>query len=173
MSEKAIKRNNKSQKIIFLLLGGMLGVILLIFGNLADNSKQEVEQAVESGVEVTDADAYAAMLEERVERICSQVSGVGSVEVFVSLKGGYRTVYAVDSQSSSSGYKSEIVMSGSGSNKRAVVTAYQNPEIAGVGIVCSGASNESVRNQIISLVSASLDIGSNKIFVAASAYTPS
>ncbi len=167
MSEKTNSNSNKWQKIILLILGGALGVGLLIFGNYADKPK-EAESVSESTHSPSDADAYAAMLEERVAGICSQVTGAGKVEVFVSLKGGYRTVYAFDSQSTSSGYKNEVVMSGSGSDKRAVVTAYENPEIAGVGIVCSGADNTAVRTQIVSLVSASLDIGANKIFVASS-----
>ena len=75
-------------------------------------------------------------------------------------------MYAVDSQSGSSGYKNEIVMSGSGSDKKAVITAYENPEIAGVGIVCEGADNAEVRSQLISLVSAALNISTNKIYIA-------
>ena len=96
------------------------------------------------------------------------VRGVGEVSVLVSLKGGYRTVYAFDTQSSSSGYKSEIVLSGGGSDKSAIVCAYENPEIAGIGVVCDGGDDAYVRQQIISLVSAALDVSSNKIFVASS-----
>lgn len=165
MSEKTKKSQNNSSKIILLVIGALVGIVLIIFGG-GFGKDETVDAEVKETESEFDADAYAAMLEARVADICSQVSGAGKVEVFVSLKGGYRTVYAVDSQSTSSGYKNEVVMSGSGSDKRAVVTAYENPEIGGVAIVCSGADNEAVRVQIISLVSAALDIGTNKIFVA-------
>ena len=75
-------------------------------------------------------------------------------------------MYAYDSQSTASGYKSQLVMSGSGSDKRAVVSAYEYPEISGVGIVYRGEDNDSVRAQMIYLVSSALDISTNKIFVA-------
>lgn len=167
MSEKTTKNKNNRSKFILIVIGGIVGVLLLIFGNTLDRDDAATVSEEESSVsEPSDADAYAAMIEARVAQICSQVSGAGSVEVFVSLKGGYRTVYAIDSQSTSSGYKNEVVMSGSGADKRAVITAYENPEISGVAIVCSGAENDGVRTQIISLVSAALDIGTNKIFVA-------
>lgn len=167
MSEKTIKNQNKRSKFILVVMGGIVGVLLLVFGNKLDRDDTAAAVEVDSTVaEQYDADAYASMLETRVAEICSQVSGAGRVEVFVSLKGGYRTVYAVDSQSTASGYKNEVVMSGSGSDKKAVVTAYENPEIGGVAIVCSGADNNAVRTQIISLVAAALDIGTNKIFVA-------
>ncbi len=164
MSENISKGKNKYQKFILVFLGGALGILLLLFGSGFDGGREsstELEQPTSQ-----DAASYAAMLEERVSKICSDVSGTGKVSVFVSLKGGYRTVYAFDSQSSSSGYKSELVMSGSGSDKKAVITAYDNPEIAGVGIVCEGASDPQVKAQIISLVAATLDISTNKIFVA-------
>ncbi len=166
MSENARKSQNKWHKFILIILGGALGVVLLIFGSGMDSSKEADADTSQSDSYYGDADAYAAMLESRVADICSGVKGAGKVSVFVSLKGGYRTVYAVDSQSGSSGYKNEIVMSGSGSDKKAVITAYENPEIAGVGIVCEGAGSAEVRSQIISLVSAALDISTNKIYVA-------
>ena len=168
MSEKTNKNQSKWQKFIFIFLAGSFGILFIVIGNTF-NEKQEASVEIENEVVLpNDADAYASMLEERVKGICSQISGIGSVDVFVSLKGGYRTVYAIDSQSTSSGYKNEVVMSGSGSDKRAVVTSYENPEIGGVGIVCSGVCDDALRSKIISLVSAALDIGTNKIFVVSS-----
>ncbi len=162
MSENS---NSKQwRKIMLLVVGAVVGIALIVYGAGVGTSDKEDTSA--DSEQYSDADLYAKMLEERVAEICSGVSGAGSVRVFVSLKGGYRTVYAVDAQSSSSGYKSQIVMSGSGSDKRAVVSAYENPEIAGVGIVCDGADNAEVRAEIISLVAAALNISTNKIFVA-------
>lgn len=168
MSEKQNYSNKKSQKFIFVILGGALGIVLLIFGGRLSDKGSDAREETDTSVSYDAAAAYAAMLEERIEGICSGVKGAGNVQVFVSLKGGYRTVYAVDAQSSGSGYRSEIVMSGSGSDKRAVVTAYENPEIAGVGIICDGADSAYVRAEMISLVAAALDISTNKIFVARS-----
>ena len=166
MSENIRKNQNKWQKLILIMLGGALGVILLVVSGGMEMKKNTDADGASTESPYTDADAYAAMLETRVAEICSGVAGAGKVSVFVSLKGGYRTVYAVDSQSGSSGYKNEIVMSGSGSDKKAVITAYENPEIAGVGIVCEGADNAEVRSQLISLVSAALNISTNKIYIA-------
>ncbi len=161
MSENTNK--NPWVKIILIVVGAAVGVMLIVYGGGSErsDSSESTDTAPYS-----DADVYAKMLEERIAEICSGVRGAGKVSVFVNLKGGYRTVYAMDAQSSSSGYKSQIVMSGSGSDKRAVITAYENPEIAGVGIVCEGADNDEVRAQIISLVSAALNISTNKVFVA-------
>ena len=163
MSEKS---NKGRQRIILVLLGGVVGILLLIFGGSFDGSDEKDVDTAEQTDIYTMAEEYADMLEARVADICSGVGGVSDVKVFVSLSGGYRTVYAYDSQSTASGYKSELVMSGSGADKKAVIAAYEYPEISGVGIVCRGGDDPETRRQIISLVAASLNISTNKIFVA-------
>ncbi len=160
------ENKNSKQKYTLVIIGAAVGLLLLIFGGSLDFLGNEDKEDTDTALEHGSAEEYADMLEARISEICSGVKGAGEVRVFVSLKGGYRTVYAYDAQSSGSGYKSEIVMSGGGSDKNAVVCAYENPEIAGVGIVCEGASDEAVKNRIISLVAASLDVSTNKIFVA-------
>ncbi len=165
MSENVSKTKSQRQKFILIFLGGALGILLLLFGGGLASERESDAQPSSAGEQST-AEEYAAMLEARVESICSGVRGAGKVRVLVSLKGGYRTVYAFDSQNGSSGYKSELVLSGSGSERQAVVSAYENPEIAGVGIVCEGADSPEVRAEIISLVCASLGVSTNKVFVA-------
>lgn len=166
--EKTNQSGKKRQKIILIALGGVVGVLLLIFGGGFGKDEDADKEVTSEGDIYTMAEEYAAMLENRVADICSGVDGVSNVEVFVSLAGGYRTVYAYDSQSTSTGYKNQLVMSGSGSDKKAVIAAYEYPEISGVGIVCKGADDPTVRAQIISLVSAALNISTNKIYVASS-----
>lgn len=164
MMEKTNKYKNKRQKFILIFLGLFLGIGLLVFGGRNKEEAKDTQIPVRDDYTMTEE--YARMLEDRVAKICSEVKGVSEVEVFVSLSGGYRTVYAYDSQSTSSGHKSQLVMSGSGSDKKAVVAAYEYPEISGVGIVYKGTDDSAVRAQMISLVSAALDISTNKIFVA-------
>ena len=167
MSKNDKTDKSKWRKIILLGACGVLGIFLLLFGSDGSGEPKNDSASVYESQEY-DARKYAEQLEERVRELCARVDGVGEVSVLVSLKGGYRTVYAFDTQSNSSGYKSEIVFSGSGSDKNAIICAYENPEIAGVGIVCDGGSDAYIRQQIISLVSAALDISTNKIFVAVS-----
>lgn len=164
VSENVIKGNVKWQRILLVTLAGIFGVALIVFGGISDkNADSETEMQSNP---YADADAYANEVEMRVSELCKGVKGAGDVSVLVSLKGGYKTVYAVDAQSNSSGYKSEVVMSGSGSAQKPLIAAYENPEIAGVGIVCSGGDDPAVRKEIIDLVSAALNISTNKIFVA-------
>ena len=151
----------KNRRIIIFIIVGVLGLILLIWGGIGSSSVGDVEQEA-----APDPELYSAAVETEVVRICRVVVGNCNVDAVVSLGGGYRAVYASDSQGSSAGDKNSIVLVGSGSSEEAVLVCYDNPEITGIGIVLSCPENERVRREVISLVSAAFSVGTNKIYVA-------
>jgi stage III sporulation protein AG len=162
-----IINKNKSGKIIILFIAAMAGVLLLILGVGFDNQSEDtagtnimLNESTESAKE------YAREVETRISEICSEVNGVSNVSVAVTLSGGYTAVYAQNSQSSSSGYKNEFVLTGNGSSEKALLVGYSTPQISGVGIVCTGGGISEIRREIIALVSATYGIPSNKIYVA-------
>ena len=156
----------KNKKLLLPILAGVMGLTLLIFAGLGQNGKRNTG-AEEVGSQFPSPREYAEELEGRVAAICSRVEGAGAVHVTVSLKGTYRAIYATDWQSSSSASKSTMVLVGSGSSEEAVLIGYENPEIAGIGIVCSGGDRVEVQERILSLVSAAFDVSTHKIFIAA------
>ena len=115
-----------------------------------------------------DAGAYAREVEERIAALCSNIKGVENAKVVVTLSGGYNAVYAQNSQSSASGYRNEFVLTGSGSSEAPLLVGYSVPQISGVGVVCKGGGDPSVRQELISLISATLGVSSNKIYVTES-----
>ena len=118
-----------------------------------------------SSLENGDPREYEAFVEAKVREICSSINGVENISVAVTLSGGYRAVYAVNSQSTSSGYKSEIVTTGSGSAEKPLIVGYDYPEISGIGIVCEGGERADIKKRIISLISSAFNISTNKIEV--------
>ncbi len=162
------KKSKNSGKIILIVLGAVLGLFLLIFGSYAEKEDDDTdaEQAKAEEYSSLDAEKYAEEAEEKIARLCERVSGVDNVSVTVTLAGGYSAVYAQNSQSGSSGYKNEFVLTGNGSSERALLIGYSAPQISGVGIVCSGGGSPQARGEIIALVSAAFGVSSNKIYVA-------
>ena len=163
MSEN-VKLGKKERGGILLAIGAIVGILLLLFGSsaAARGEKKNEESAQEV---IRDPEAYAREIEAKVEELCRGVTGAGKVRAAVTLKGGYRARYATDAKSSSGGYQSSTVLVGSGSSEEALLVCYENPEIAGIGIVCEGGENAEVRARIIALVSATFSIGTNKISV--------
>ena len=158
------KKRDKKGGFIILLLCGVLGLALMIGGSVGAERKNSAD--TETAEFYKDPEEYAKEIEEKVVRLCSGIEGVKNVSAVVTLKGGYRTVYAINSQSSGSGYRNELVTTGSGSGERAVAVGYENPEIAGIGIVCDGGSSSSVKLAVTELVSSAFGISANKISVA-------
>ena len=167
MSENIIITQNRKNKLFLPIMLAIIGIALLLVGNIM--SKNDTENSDEQNscdLSSLDASEFASETERRVEEICASVNGVGSVHAVVTLGGGYRAIYAVDSQASNSSYKNQTVLTGNGASEKPLLIGYQNPEIVGIGVVCSGGDNAQVRADIVSLISAAFNISTNKIYVA-------
>ena len=150
---KEIKDTGKKKKLIVAAVGLCLGVGMLLYGSLG-TSTAPTEDTDEIGA----TESYRLQVEATLTALCGSVRGAGRVEVFVTLSGGYEYIYATDE-------RGECVTVGSGSNERAVVKSVRAPEIRGVGIVCSGARDPAVAAALTDLVTATLGIGSNRVFI--------
>lgn len=164
----------KNGKLWVALLGVAVGVVLLLFGGewasvfMKDDSKGSVSDrsdATEDGLQEISMEAYRTALEARIRELCGRVSGAGEVYVMVNLAGGYEYVYATDQKTTQSGTAYEYIMLGSGDEERVVYLTERVPEILGIGVVCTGGNDPTVRNEITALLSASLGVGSHKVYV--------
>ena len=162
MSEKKEKGQLKMLPVI---IGGAIGVLLLIYGGtLGGGSAEEGNAAVSAEITSFDEVRYEEELVKKIEDVCSRVKGAGKVSVAVTLDGSYRAIYAQNSSDGSS-VRREYQLVGSGSSESALLLGYSPPEILGVGIVCGGGENDTVRAEITALVSALLDVPTNRIYV--------
>ena len=154
------QKSKSNQKIIFIILLAAIGIFLLLLGAYGKGNEKEV-----SAEDSMNAEEYAHSVEKNISELCEKINGVSDVHAVVTLEGGYNTVYAQNSQSNSSGYKNEFVLTGSGSSERAILVGYSTPQVSGVGIVCRGGGDAHIRSEIISLISATFGVSSNKIYV--------
>ena len=160
-----LKKGNPSQNgrlRLYLLLGcGVLGILLILFGS----GEKKVQQVTEEKPYSTATDElviYQDYLETRIKKLCESVSGVRNVTVVVTLSGSFESVYATEWPDGNE----EYVILGSGSSASPIYLSRSAPEIAGIGIVCSGGANDNVRRELISLLSATFHISSNRIYIA-------
>jgi len=143
MADKAQKDMAK-WKVAIIGIGFVIGVAMLAFGGGGEKSEVKKDLASE----------YRATVEAELEELCEAMTG-GEVKVFVSLEDGFSYSYALDSRGG-------VVTVGSGSSEEALVESVRAPVIAGVGVVCDGNAD---RSRLVELISSSLGIGTNKIFV--------
>ena len=159
------KKEKGQLKMLPVIIGAAVGVLLLMYGgSFGAKSSEENNAKVSADISTFDEAQYETTLVKKIEDVCSRVKGAGAVSVAVTLDGSYRAIYAQNSSDGSS-IRREYLLVGSGSSETALLLGYAPPEILGVGIVCAGGANDTVRREIIALVSALLDVPTNKIYV--------
>ena len=163
-SRRCVRSMKKSGRLAIALVGLLLGAALLFWGNRAGTAGEDTVLS-EPPDQARSVEEYRLRLEERMEAICAQVAGVGSVEVVVTLEGGFEYVYATDTRITSGGETRTYITVGSGSSATLVYVTEKAPAITGIGVVCTGGMDPAVRKEVTALLSAAFGVGSNKIYV--------
>ncbi|MBE6553284.1 MAG: hypothetical protein E7666_02965 [Ruminococcaceae bacterium] len=143
-----------------LILLALIGVGLLIFGGIWE--KEETERPADHATNVEETlRAYQTELETRIREICASTAGVSDVRVIVTLASGFEAVYATELIDGDERY----VILGNGSNAEALLLSHAAPKITGIGVICRGGGNATVRRELIALLSAAFDLPTNRIYI--------
>lgn len=135
---------------------------------------QEEQEPVQPAAQPTTACRDLSDLEEQMEEILSKISGVGRVDVLLTLESGGELVLATDSTLRYSGSpqnpddydrSSETVIVSGGSGSEVVVTQERSGKFRGALIVCDGGDNDKVRLKIVEAVCALTGLGADRVAV--------
>ncbi|MCM1117784.1 MAG: stage III sporulation protein AG [bacterium] len=184
----------KKDNLLILLLAGVLLVVIALpadrsGGRQEDSTQRQVansrdEAAYKSDAEDTgfeDLEEYAAYLERRLESMLSNINGVGTVQVMITLKTTQELVLEKDRQTQSSNTTEEdnqgghryvgqvnqsesTVYHSSGNNEPYVVKTLL-PQIEGVVVVAQGAGTGNINRSITDVVLALFDVEIHKVKV--------
>lgn len=135
-----------------LLLFGVLGILLLLYGG---HTEEKTANVVGQNY-FEEAQDYRLSLEKRLEELCASVAGVSSPDVFITLDSGEVSEYAAN------GSGQYVVSGGDG-----LLVSRKMPRICGVAVVCVGGERIEVKSELTALISAALNIGTNRIHVSA------
>ena len=159
LKKGSLKENGRLR--LYLLLGcGVLGILLILFGSSTKTAEKTSAETPYS-TSTDELVIYQDYLEKRIKTLCESVSGVRNVTVVVTLSGSFESVYATEWSDG----QEEYVILGSGSSASPIYLSRSAPEIAGIGIVCSGGANDNVKRELLSLLSATFHISSNRIYI--------
>ena len=158
----------------YALLVAVLGALLLLWPT--GEKKAAAAAGEPAAVSGTGREELEEM-ERAMEEILGKISGVGKVDVMLSLHSGGERVLAQDSSLRYSGSvqspdnyerRSDAVTDSGG----VVVTQEKYPQYRGALVVCEGGGNDAVRFQVVSAVSALTGLGSDRIAVVKWQSTP-
>lgn len=158
---KAIKKLKEDKKTALILIGAILGMVLIMFsGNSVENENKSTENNLISETMVQ---------EEKLQKLLSEIEGAGKVKVMITYKNGGEDVFAFDKdetfRDNEQNFKSDYIIIKNSDGETGLKLKTVSPEVKGVAVVCSGASDPVTKEQIISVVSALFDISTKNISV--------
>ncbi len=147
-----IIKNNK--KIQYILVGvlALAAIIIIAFSYFQPVSTVR-----------SDENDYASVLESKLSAVLSEVDGAGKVSVIITVESGMETVLAMETVTSETANRKEVVETPIVVNGKTVVLKELYPKITGVLIVAEGAKSISVLNKIQQATMSLLDIDANRI----------
>lgn len=117
------------------IVAGIVAILLIFASSYIDVS------AFSSRI---DADEYCTTLEESLLSVVTQIEGVGNAKIFLTMDNTGENVYLNNSDTK---------------------TKSITPVVRGVVIVCDGGDDPLVVSRVMSAVTKSLDISSNKVCI--------
>ena len=151
---KAKGRQNRA------LLAAAVGVLAMVLILISELAPQKTERSASSSGQ--NASEYQAQLEQRLEKLISQMDGAGKTTVMVTLETGTEAVYALDTQSGELQSQNTHVLLDDGS---ALTETVCLPQVRGVAVLCDGGGDVRVASRITELIGALLDLPSNRVCV--------
>lgn len=172
--EKISAKTKLSKKLLLAVSLLFAGIAALLLSELTVADKATFVETT-SVAQTVSSDAYVQNLEERLTSIISSISGAGAAKVMITLESGSEDIYLHDydygenidpSGKNSMERKDEYVIVDGSSGEQGIVVRIAEPRIRGVAVVCEGGGSQVVKEQIVSAVTALLDISSARVSVA-------
>ena len=159
----------KNQWLVFLLIG----LILLVIGIPAEEEEPAAETVVQEYEKTADK---AEILEGKLEKVLSKVSGVGKTNVMITIKSDGKKLVEKDERTSTvtgtntgtqenSREESTVYQKDQNGQESPYVTEETAPEILGVLVVAEGGGDPVIVAQITEAVQALFSIEVHKIKV--------
>ncbi len=165
-------KNIGKEKLILLAAAGILLVGASYFENIREDKGRIEKEDTEN-----DSD-YQTMMEEKVKNLVENIKGISKVSVVISLQSGSEKILQEDEDNAlSSDKEGESKKSNSSSTKKSTVIFSQDngeepyvvkelyPKVEGIAITGKGFFDETLKSQIMNMLSSLFDVPLHKISV--------
>lgn len=173
-----IIKNQRKEKLIVLLLAGVLLVVI----SLPVKDTKPKEKIIENPNEIGDVANYEEYLENKLEKNLSKISGLGKVSVIVKVKDTGESVLksnitvsenVVDETDSSGGSRKttektneeQVIMKEIDGNVTPYIMNEKYPQIEGVVVIAQGGDDATLKVEVIEAIEALFSISPHKIKV--------
>lgn len=178
-SMKNLFSGDRKVKLIVVL--GLLGMALILLSQFLGSGAPE-EKEVDRATADFVSEQYIADLEEKLTGLISGMEGVGRARVMVTLENGVEYVYAQEEKRDTDitregavetsgrinereNVEQKYLLVDQNGRKQPLLKTELQPKIQGVVIVCEGAGNPRVQQDLTNVVTTALNISSNRVCV--------
>ena len=159
------------KKLIIIIIVGILGTVLLMFSGQEKSETENTDNQTEkvNTDRLATIDEVEKKLESKLEELISSMSGVGDVNVIVTVASSDEYIFAenvkIETDNDSALTDRNIIISGNKEGDGVVEKSVKNPDVLGVAVVCQGADNLIVKSEITNLVTSLFGIGIDRVYV--------
>lgn len=168
IKEKLSAVLNSDKKVKIFAIIGIIGIVLILLSEAVPHNTAKSSNNNQLK-EISYSD-YIASLEKDTQNIIGSINGVGKCKVMLTLKDTNESVYAKNSneKNDDSSYSKsyEYVLYDGQDGETPVLIKQYFPQIQGVVVVCEGADNTVVRENVINSVSSLFNIPTSRISVS-------
>lgn len=154
------KAREKPRSASLAVVLGVAAMLLILLSEVLPGSSDSVDLKDDQTVQT--AASYQASLESQLADLIQQIEGAGETTVMITLESGEERIYATDTQTGGDQSQQTHVLLEDGT---ALEETIYLPTVCGVAVVCDGGGDVGVEARITTLVSALLDVPSNRICV--------
>ena len=142
----------------------VIGVALMVFPVPSGDNRENVEEKQTVPAELS------ISVEDRLEKILSQIDGAGRVEVMLTIAFGEEKLYQYDedtsvSDTTNSIRKTVVTVTDSQRKETGLIRQINPPVYMGAVIICQGAENPTIKLAVVDAVSKATGLGANEISV--------
>ncbi len=149
------------KKSLILVIAGIVGVLLIIFGSMQEDDTKTEEVSSKSYT----AEEYITSLENKIGNITEQITGSSHVRVIVNVASGSEFQYLSNEEIKENGSSREYVTVRGEDGDSPILLKEIYPEIVGVSIACKGGDSPAIQEKLIRVISTAYDISSNHICI--------
>ncbi len=169
--DKLFEKIKSDKKLIIIIIVGIFGTVLLMFSGQEKISDSETKNVAntENNEKLATIDEVEQKLESKLEQLISSMSGVGEVNVVVTVASSDEYIFAEnirqETDSDSSSTDRTVIISENKEGDGVVEKSIKNPDVLGVAVVCQGADSLIVKSEIVNLVTSLFGIGIDRVYV--------
>ncbi len=151
------------KKSLFLVIVGIVGVALIIFGSVKGDKEEKIGEVLEKSDATLE---YIAAIENKIGNITEQITGSGRVQVIVSVATGSEFQYVSNEEIKENQTSKQYITIRTDEGADAPILLKEiYPEIIGISVACKGGDSPEIQAKLIRVISTTYGLSSNRICI--------